>query len=108
VIRRQWLSEQTVAMTFSLPMIKALIALCPLLGLLGTVLGMLEVFDVMTLRGQSDPRAMASGVSHAMIATLSGLAVSLSGMFFTGYFERRAAREGHDLALALEVKHHAL
>ena len=70
----------------------------PLLGLIGTVSGMLEVFDSMALRGSADARAMASGVSHAMICTLTGLAVSITGLYPNYYFQSRARVETELLA----------
>ena len=82
-----------VAMGSTLPIMRVVIPMCPLLGLLGTVTGMLEVFDVMTLSGSADTRTMAGGVSHAMVSTMSGLAVSLSGMFFVNRFQSRVERE---------------
>lgn len=62
--------------------VSTMVALCPLLGLLGTVLGMLEVFDVMSIAGNGNARAMAAGVSQATITTLAGMASALSGLFF--------------------------
>jgi biopolymer transport protein ExbB len=59
---------------------------------------MLEVFDSMALRGSADARTMASGVSHAMICTLSGLAVSITGLYPMYYFTSRAKRETELLA----------
>jgi biopolymer transport protein ExbB len=76
-IREQLISELKIGLDATLPLIRVMVPLAPLLGLLGTVTGMLEVFDAMTAAGQSDVRAMAYGVSHAMIATLAGLVVSL-------------------------------
>ncbi|GAC1629823.1 MAG: MotA/TolQ/ExbB proton channel family protein [Nevskia sp.] len=81
-IRDQLLSELKIGLDATLPLIKVMVPLAPLLGLLGTVTGMLEVFDAMQAAGQADVRAMAYGVSHAMIATLAGLVVSLNGLFF--------------------------
>lgn len=81
-IREQLLSELKIGLDSTLPLIRVMVPLAPLLGLLGTVTGMLEVFDAMTAAGQADVRAMAYGVSHAMIATLAGLVVSLNGLFF--------------------------
>jgi biopolymer transport protein ExbB len=75
-----------------------LVPLAPLLGLIGTVAGMLEVFESMALRGSADARAMASGVSHAMICTLSGLAVSITGLFPVYHFGSRARRETEQVA----------
>ena len=79
-IRRKLISEISEELTFSLSMIKTLVALCPLLGLLGTVTGMIEVFDVMAVAGNGNPRAMASGVSMATIPTLAGMVAALSGL----------------------------
>src|SRR3546814_20496456 len=72
-----------------LPLLRVTIPIAPLLGLLGTVTAMLEVFDGMMISGSADARTMAYGVSHAMIATLSGLVVSVSGMFFLNRFQMR-------------------
>jgi biopolymer transport protein ExbB len=72
--------------------------MCPLLGLLGTVGGMLEVFDSMAARGSADARSMASGISEAMICTLSGLAVSITGLYPVYYFRRRMRHETELLA----------
>ena len=88
-IRAAMISEMNVAMQSGLQLMKVIIPICPLLGLVGTIAGMLEVFDVMALRGAVDARAMANGVSHAMIATLSGLGVAISGMFFVNRFQAR-------------------
>jgi biopolymer transport protein ExbB len=72
--------------------------MAPLLGLIGTVSGMLEVFDSMALRGSADARAMASGVSEAMICTLTGLAVSITGLYPVYYFRTRTRLETELLA----------
>jgi biopolymer transport protein ExbB len=77
---------------------KTLVPLSPLLGLIGTVSGMLEVFDSMALRGSADARTMASGVSHAMICTMTGLAVSITGLYPVYYFRSRVRRETELLA----------
>ncbi len=76
-----------------IPMIKALVALCPLLGLLGTVTGMIEVFDVMAIAGSSNARAMAAGVSKATIPTMAGMVAALSGLVFSVQIERFARDE---------------
>lgn len=69
-------------------LIKGLIALCPLLGLLGTVTGMISVFDVMAYTGTGSPRAMASGVAKATLPTMTGLIISISGLFAITYLEK--------------------
>ncbi len=97
-VRQAMISRLNAAMTANLPLMQVLVPLSPLLGLVGTVSGMLEVFDSMALRGSADARTMASGVSHAMICTLTGLAVSITGLYPVYYFQSRARRETEFLA----------
>ena len=97
-IRQMLISRLSAGMTANMQILRVSIPLCPLLGLVGTVVGMLEVFDSMSLLGNADAKSMASGVSHAMIATLSGLAVSVTGLYPLYYFETRARRESELLA----------
>ena len=92
-IRKAMISRLNGGMTAGFPMLRALVPLAPLLGLVGTVSGMLEVFDSMALRGSADARSMASGVSHAMTCTMTGLAVSITGLYPVFYFQSRAKRE---------------
>ncbi len=70
--------------------IQTLIAVCPLLGLLGTVTGMVAVFDVMAFFGTGNARAMASGVSMATIPTMAGMVAALSGVYFGTYLDHKA------------------
>jgi biopolymer transport protein ExbB len=97
-IRRGMISSLNGAMTSGLPILNMLVPLAPLLGLIGTVSGMLEVFDSMALRGSADARTMASGVSTAMVCTMTGLAVSITGLYPQYYFRNRANRETELLA----------
>jgi biopolymer transport protein ExbB len=101
-IRKEMISRLQAGMTANLRLMKVLVPLSPLLGLIGTVSGMLEVFDSMALRGSADARTMASGVSHAMICTLTGLAVSITGLYPVHYFETRARRQAELLADCFE------
>lgn len=101
-IRQAMISRLNAGMTANFRLLKVLVPLAPLLGLIGTVSGMLEVFDSMALRGNADARTMASGVSHAMICTLTGLAVSISGLYPVHYFDSRARRQTELLADAFE------
>jgi len=92
-IRRAMISRLNAGMTANLQILRVLVPLCPLLGLLGTVSGMLDVFDAMAARGSADARSMATGVSEAMICTLSGLAVSITGLYPVYHFRRRVRTE---------------
>lgn len=87
--RERLISEVQVENDRFMNVIKALILITPLLGLLGTVTGMIEVFQVIVETGASNARAMAEGISRATIPTMTGLAVSLTGVFSLSYLDRR-------------------
>ena len=87
-IKKMFLAEITLSKNKNINQIKGLVALCPLLGLLVTVTGMIEVFDVMAFTGTGNPRAMASGVSKATLPTMTGLVISISGLFAITFLER--------------------
>ncbi|RME35243.1 MAG: MotA/TolQ/ExbB proton channel family protein [Gammaproteobacteria bacterium] len=61
-------------------------AIAPLLGLLGTVLGMIDVFAVITTQGVGDPTQLAGGISKALITTAAGLSVAIPSLIFYRYF----------------------
>ena len=92
-IRDAKVSEISLRLTRSLSLIKALVAVCPLLGLLGTVTGMIHVFDVMALQGSDNARAMAAGVSMATTPTMAGMVVAISGLFFSSRLQHHAGLE---------------
>jgi biopolymer transport protein ExbB len=104
-IREKLVSEVSIAARGSIPMIKTLVALCPLLGLLGTVTGMIEVFQVMAATGSSNARLMAGGVSKATIPTMAGMVGALSGVFAVLYLTRKADREAHFINDHLTMDH---
>ncbi|WP_415356337.1 MotA/TolQ/ExbB proton channel family protein [Halioglobus sp. Uisw_031] len=93
-IRSMLLSQSSMQINQFMPMIKAMVALCPLLGLLGTVWGMIEVFNVMAVTGGGDAKSMAEGVQKATIPTMAGMVAALSGVFANTYVTRIAQREG--------------
>jgi biopolymer transport protein ExbB len=78
-IREGLISNAADRITGSLPLIQTCVMLCPLLGLLGTVTGMISVFDAMATMG-GNARSMAAGVSQATIPTMSGMIASISGV----------------------------
>lgn len=105
-IRQANISRITIKLTGTIPIIQALVALCPLLGLMGTVTGMIEVFDVMAISGGGNARSMASGVSKATIPTMAGMVGALSGVFASAWLMRTSKAERTHLedALPLERK----
>jgi len=104
-IREKLISEVSIKIDENLMMIKTLVALAPLFGLLGTVTGMIVVFDVMAFTGGGDAKAMAGGVSQATVPTMSGMVAALSGVFGLTYVERSAEREKHLLEDHLTMDH---
>ncbi|QFY88752.1 MotA/TolQ/ExbB proton channel family protein [Magnetovirga frankeli] len=104
-IRRELLAELELRSASGKHLIGTLIALAPLLGLLGTVTGMLEVFDVMAQTGTANARAMAGGISRATLPTLAGMVMALAGLYFNallGSWERRSLRRIRFRVLRLE------
>jgi biopolymer transport protein ExbB len=88
-IRDSIISDASDKITGSLPLIQTCVQLCPLLGLLGTVTGMISVFDAMATQG-GNARSMAAGVSMATIPTMSGMIASLSGLVGSTFVKRKA------------------
>jgi biopolymer transport protein ExbB len=97
-VRRQLISEAGARLSRGLGTIQTLVALCTLLGLLGTVTGMITVFDTMAATGSSSARLMADGVSKATLPTMAGMVASLSGLFFSVWLQNRAQAETERLA----------
>jgi biopolymer transport protein ExbB len=100
-IRDALVSQVHESLNASVPMIKTLVALCPLLGLLGTVTGMISVFDVMSFSGGGNARGMAAGVSKATLPTMAGMVAALSGLFFSNMIERYVYQETDRVADSL-------
>ena len=96
-IREKVISEAALQIDNNMMMIKTLIAVAPLFGLLGTVTGMITVFDVMAFTGGGDVKAMAGGVSKATIPTMAGMVAALSGLFAMTLVERAAEKKKHYL-----------
>jgi biopolymer transport protein ExbB len=104
-IRTMLISKARMQINQYLPLIKTLVALCPLLGLLGTVTGMIEVFNIMAVTGGGDAKSMAGGVQQATIPTMAGMVAALSGVFANTYVTRIAARESQFLHDNLTTDH---
>lgn len=104
-IREAMVSRASEMLNKNVQLIHSLVVLCPLLGLLGTVTGMIEVFDVMAISGSGNARSMASGVSKATIPTMAGMVGSLSGVFMVTWFQRTAKRRKEKLEDSLPMAH---
>ncbi|MGB0894655.1 MAG: MotA/TolQ/ExbB proton channel family protein [Parashewanella sp.] len=82
-VREAWVSQAKQELNSGMLIIKTLVAICPMIGLLGTVTGMIQVFDVMAVHGTSNARMMAAGISMATMPTMAGMVAALSGVFFS-------------------------
>ena len=103
-VREGIVSDAASRITGNLPIIETCVALCPLFGLLGTVTGMIAVFDAMATQG-GNARSMAAGVSMATIPTMSGMIASLSGLIGTTYLKRKVEYETQMFEDTLTLDH---
>jgi len=97
-IRDAWVSEAKTKLNERMNVIKTLVAVCPMVGLLGTVTGMIAVFEIMAMVGTGNPRLMAAGISMATIPTMAGMVAALSGVFVTSKLEGKVRAAVHELA----------
>lgn len=104
VVRDRLISETTAQIRGTMPIVLTCITLCPLLGLLGTVTGMIQVFDAMATQG-GNARSMAAGVSAATIPTMSGMIASLSGIMGSTFLRRKIDTESELLEDHLTLDH---
>lgn len=88
--RQLMVSRLSRDMQRNLELIRTLVKLCPLLGLLGTVLGMLEIFDALAVTGNNSARTTAGGVSKATVSTMAGMVVAISGLMISNYLINKA------------------
>ena len=80
-----------------LPSLQTIVAIAPLLGLLGTVLGMIKIFDVIALQGTGSAEALSSGIAEALLTTAAGLVVAIPAQIF--YFIAKASADAIGAAL---------
>jgi biopolymer transport protein ExbB len=83
-----------------LPFIGVLAGIAPLLGLLGTVTGMMTTFEVLATYGTGNVRAMANGISEALVSTETGLVIAIPGLYMHAFLARRAGNLKQRVAVA--------
>ncbi|QIZ76686.1 MotA/TolQ/ExbB proton channel family protein [Ferrimonas lipolytica] len=82
----------------SMALSKLLITVCPMIGLVGTVTGMITVFDVMAAQGTGNPKLMSAGIAMATLPTMAGMVAALAGLFVHSRLAKRSDRLLHHLA----------
>jgi biopolymer transport protein ExbB len=100
-IRDAWVSDAESKLKARMNVINTLIAVCPMIGLLGTVTGMIAVFEIMAVQGTGNPRLMAAGISMATIPTMAGMVACLSGVFVSSKLEGKVKSAVHQLTDSL-------
>ncbi len=104
-IRNMMISKISLEVRNTMPIIEVLVTICPLLGLIGTVTGMIEVFAVMSFSGGGDAKSMAGGVSKATIPTMAGMVGAISGIFAFNYLKAKIDRDLELLEDHLPISH---
>ncbi len=89
--------KETPKLEFGLTLLKIISAVAPLMGLLGTVTGMIQTFQAITIFGAGDPTAMAGGISSALVTTVLGLLVAIPTVLMHTLVNGRAQRIIHVL-----------
>jgi biopolymer transport protein ExbB len=89
--------RETPKLESGLPLLKIIAAIAPLMGLLGTVTGMIVTFQAITIFGAGDPKAMAGGISTALVTTVQGLVVAIPVVLMYTLVSVRAQRIIHIL-----------
>jgi len=79
-------TKELISLEKHLPLLDSMVTMCPLIGLLGTIIGMIHSFSVVAAIGMSDPTKLAGGISEALINTAAGLAVAIPALFAYNYF----------------------
>jgi biopolymer transport protein ExbB len=90
---------QLPSMDRNLWLLDTAVTLGPLLGLLGTIFGMIESFSLLRIGGSGDPNAVTGGIAHALIATALGLAIAILAVAFHNYFHKRLRLALHQMDL---------
>lgn len=86
-------SEEIARMKSAMPILDTIITMAPLLGILGTVTGIIQSFDLLGQLQMEDPRGVADGIAEALITTAAGLIIALTALLPFNYFISRIQRE---------------
>ena len=97
-IRELLISQFSEATNRGISLIQTFVALCPLLGLLGTGFGMIEVFRVVAAEGVGQAQLLSGGISEALITTVTGLSIAIPILVAYNFFARRV----EDLSVSIE------
>ena len=103
-VEKTFLSEFRRDSLANIKLLDGLIGMCPMIGLLGTVYGMIEVFEVLSFLGTGNPRAMSSGVAKATIPTMASMVITLFGLYFRQDLTQRIKKATEQMQLLIKQK----
>tara|TARA_B100001093_G_scaffold296420_1_gene282626 strand:+ start:1937 stop:2449 length:513 start_codon:yes stop_codon:yes gene_type:complete len=101
-VEKTFLSEFRRDSFSNIKLLDGLIGMCPMIGLLGTVYGMIEVFEVLSFLGTGNPRAMSSGVAKATIPTMASMVITLFGLYFRQDISQRLDKSSSEIRTLLK------
>ncbi len=104
-VREELISLVSRGLERNVNLVQTCVALCPLMGLLGTVWGMIEIFQTMSASGTGSARSMASGVAKATVPTMAGMVAALSGVAIAAFLDGKARRERELLGENMTMDH---
>ncbi len=90
-------ANETPQLEANLPVIKTIINIAPLLGLLGTIAGMISSFRAASQQGLSNPTAVLGGISEALISTATGITLAVVGFIFFNYYSNLTRKIVEDM-----------
>jgi biopolymer transport protein ExbB len=100
--------QEVAVLERGLGLLETVAAIAPLLGLLGTVFGMIQVFEVVSLQGVGQAQSLSGGISQALITTAAGLSIGIPALVAYNYFSGKAERlvldmEAHTARLVQKI-----
>jgi biopolymer transport protein ExbB len=106
-VKKTYVSELNRISNTNIRLLDGLIGMCPMIGLLGTVYGMIEVFEVLSFLGTGNPRAMSSGVAKATIPTMASMVITIFSLYFRQDITGRIDKISKDIVLVFKRKGYA-
>jgi biopolymer transport protein ExbB len=106
-VKKTYVSELNRISNTNIRLLDGLIGMCPMIGLLGTVYGMIEVFEVLSFLGTGNPRAMSSGVAKATIPTMASMVITIFSLYFRQDITGRIDKISKDIIEVFKRKGYA-
>ncbi|MCP5207239.1 MAG: MotA/TolQ/ExbB proton channel family protein [Hahellaceae bacterium] len=104
-IRQAILASSQIELNRALWLLKSCVVVCPLLGLTGTVAGMISVFEELSFTGNGNPRLLSSGIFQATIPTMAGMLIGIIGMILRQQILRLTQKRQRSFAHSMSIEH---